>query len=476
MRRRLPFLLLALALAVTTPRSGAVAQGAAPAAGGLYARSYAVVVGIGRYPSPKWPDLRYARRDAAGMAALLRERGFEVIELTDAKATRQAILSTLEDYLAPRLGRDDRVLFFFSGHGHTRTLGGSDYGYIVPHDGGDSLASLISMEALRSLAAKMGAARHQLFIMDACFGGQFAPTKAAAPGVFRNHPNYIREVTRRIARQYLTAGGKNQQVLDGGPEGYSYFTGYLVRALRDGLGDLDGDGYITMAELSTFLVPRATNAFQTPGAGTLPGHELGEFVFLAPAALRSAARPRPPGDDTAGLGIKGVDREVVFWRSVRDSGDAADFAAYLRAFPDGAYAAEARRRRAALGAAPATPPRAGETAPPATAPGAATRSAALAPAPPDTGRRIDRVFADSPGEVRNALASFLRNRHSIPDAAFGVDTIWSHRVVGTEPRGQVVEIRYEVQLDRRDRDVRDDRFVLQVENGTVRVVDQLTPW
>lgn len=77
-----------------------------------YAKSYAVVVGIGRYPSSKWSDLGYARKDAEGMAEILRKQGFDVTTLYDRQATRQAVISVFEDYLAPRLKKNDRVLVF----------------------------------------------------------------------------------------------------------------------------------------------------------------------------------------------------------------------------------------------------------------------------------------------------------------------------------------------------------------------------
>lgn len=260
---------------------------AAPTVGDFYANSYAVVIGVSRYPSPTWPDLDFARKDAEGMARYLRGQGFEVVELYDEKATRAAIVGAMEDNLAARLQPGDRTLVFFSGHGETKTYGGVDYGYIVPYDGSESAATLISMDQLRALAEKMGAAKHQLFIMDACYGGQFAQ-KASVAGISPRHPDFIREVARRPARQFITAGGKDQQVLAGGPKGYSYFTGFLLEALDEGLGDLNGDGYVTWSELAAYLVPRATNAYQTPGFGTMPGHGLGEFLFQAPGGAVEA--------------------------------------------------------------------------------------------------------------------------------------------------------------------------------------------
>lgn len=255
----------------------------------LFAKSYAVVIGIGDYPAESGFDkLTYPRKDAGGMAAFLRDQGFEITGLFDRDATRRAILATLEDDIALRLRPDDRILIFYSGHGQTRIIGEREYGYIIPYDASPRSSSWIGMEVLRNLSEKMGRARHQLFIMDACYGGQIG-VKASGPGVALDHPQYVRAVAARPARQFLTAGGANQQVLDGGPDGYSYFTGYLLEALELGHADLNGDSYITANEIGAYITPRASTWNQTPASGVLPGHGQGEFLFRVPGRRIASA-------------------------------------------------------------------------------------------------------------------------------------------------------------------------------------------
>ena len=279
-----------LSVAVLALAPVLLSAGAAGAQERLFDKSYALVIGIGNYPERSGFDkLTYPRKDAGGMAAFLRAQGFEVTELFDDNASRRAILATLEDDIAPRLRRDDRVLIFYSGHGQTRIIGDKEYGYIIPYDADNQSSSWIGMEVLRSLSDKMGRARHQLFIMDACYGGQIG-VKASGPGVALDHPQYVRTVSERPARQFLTAGGADQQVLDGGPDGYSYFTGYLLEALELGYADLNGDSYITASELGAYITPRASTWNQTPAAGVLPGHGQGEFLFRVPGR-RIASEP-----------------------------------------------------------------------------------------------------------------------------------------------------------------------------------------
>ncbi len=243
-----------------------------------YGESYALVVGIDRYPSSQWTNLGYAVKDARGVTDLLEGQGFQVTTLFNKEATREAILTEL-GRIARTVEKDDRVLFFFAGHGYTEELGGKDWGYIVPYDGKSNSESYLSLNTLQVQSERMGTAKAQLFIMDACFGGLLGVKGGEIPV---DLPNYLAEVTRRRSRQILTAGGRDEQVVDGGFEGHSVFTGHLIQSVQDGLADLNGDGYITFAELTSYVVPAASNTYQTPAPGYLPGHSLGEFVFRSP--------------------------------------------------------------------------------------------------------------------------------------------------------------------------------------------------
>ena len=258
--------------------------------------SYAIVIGIDDYAHPtKYSHLNYAERDAKAMAALLQNQGFSVTPLYGINARKASIISAMEDDLARKVGVNDRVLVFFAGHGKTETLGGEKRGYIVPYDG-DASSSLISMEELRQQSSYMGNARHQLFILDSCFGGILAGARDSI--VDPKLPGYLKEVTDRTGRQVLTAGGEGQQVLDGGPKGHSIFMDALLEGLQDGLADWNGDGYITFHELVAYVTPRASNDFQTPDEGELPRHQGGEFLFKNPKGAGRAVTAIPVPIDT----------------------------------------------------------------------------------------------------------------------------------------------------------------------------------
>jgi peptidoglycan/xylan/chitin deacetylase (PgdA/CDA1 family)/uncharacterized caspase-like protein len=264
----------------------------------LYRDSWAVIIGVNDYQN--WPKLRYAVNDANGIEEVLVNRfGFQhdhIRKLLNGDATRQRIMQVLGDDLSDsrKVQREDRVFFFFAGHGATRTLDdGRQIGFIVPVDADQSnyYSTAISMTTLRE-AADLIPAKHVYFVMDSCYSG-LAMTRAA--GGFSKDRSYIEEVTRRTARQILTAGGAEQQVADDGPNGHSVFTWALLQGL-EGQADLDGNGVITASELGAYVSPIVSNfARQTPAVGNMLGSEGGEFIFeLQPQPMSSASKQLDP--------------------------------------------------------------------------------------------------------------------------------------------------------------------------------------
>jgi Flp pilus assembly protein TadD len=121
-------------------------------------------------------------------------------------------------------------------------------------------------------------AKHLFFVMDACYGG-LALTRGGGAAATGDRSKYFFEVTRRGARQVLTAGGADEPVADNGPGGHSIFTWTLLQGLR-GKADLDNDGVVTATELGAYVGPAVSAlSHQTPAFGHLVGSEGGEFVF-----------------------------------------------------------------------------------------------------------------------------------------------------------------------------------------------------
>jgi len=245
-------------------------------------KSFALVIGIDEYPNPDWDNLEYAVKDASAMADLLNGQGFIVKTLYDEQATRENIVGYLESHLAKVAGPNDRFIFFFAGHGHTEFFsGGNERGYLVPYDGKAQSATYLSMATIRDISDILNTVRHQLYIMDCCYGGRLG-SRGKDGYLDSRMPDYLEEISKRKARQILTAGGATQRVQDAGPQGHSIFTGELLKALRDGLADTNGDGFITFYELAIYIQRAASRQNQTPGVDFLDGHAQGEFTFRNP--------------------------------------------------------------------------------------------------------------------------------------------------------------------------------------------------
>jgi peptidoglycan/xylan/chitin deacetylase (PgdA/CDA1 family)/uncharacterized caspase-like protein len=249
----------------------------APASAGLYRESWAVVVGIDQYRH--WPTLSYAVNDARAIReVLIRRYRFKpehVTLLLDGEATRDRILAAIGDRLADpaRVHKDDRVFVFFAGHGATRRLpSGRAIGYLVPveADAENYQSQAISMTNFQDVSDAVPA-RHLFLVTDACYSG-LALTRGGPA-------QYSKELTSRVARQVLTAGGADETVADNGPNGHSIFTWTLLQGL-EGRADLNGDTVITASELAAYVAPLVSSVSrQTPAFGNLPGSEGGEFLF-----------------------------------------------------------------------------------------------------------------------------------------------------------------------------------------------------
>lgn len=282
-----------------TVAKGAKAPAAPVLTAGSYSDSWAIVIGIDDYA--KWPKLQYAVRDARAVReTLIQKFGFvtdHVVALENGEATRARILAAFHDKLAHSgMKKNDRLFVFFAGHGATRHLSsGRDLGYVIPVDSDPNqiATDAIPMSELQNIAESV-TAKHAFFVMDACYSG-LGLTRGAGSS------NFLRDNNKRIGRQMLTAGGADQLVADGGPNGHSVFTWTLLQGLN-GKGDLNGDGIITATELAAYVAPAVSSvSSQTPAFGSLPGSEGGDFVFELPVETEflSAQSSQLPNDAIA---------------------------------------------------------------------------------------------------------------------------------------------------------------------------------
>jgi len=245
-----------------------------------YSNSRALVIGINQYKSV--PPLSYAVSDAEAIRDLLvHDLKFpeeNVLYLTDADATKQAILRSFLSFSSESIDLDERVVIFFAGHGHTKRGIRGEVGYLVPHDGDPQDPSTMIRWDELTRNSELVRAKHLLFIMDACYGG-LALTRSLGPGSVR----FVKDMLRRFSRQVLTAGKADEVVADsGGPiAGHSVFTGHLIQGLRGAAAT--EQGVLTANGLMAYVhskVAHDNNSNQTPHYGYFDGD--GDFILSAP--------------------------------------------------------------------------------------------------------------------------------------------------------------------------------------------------
>jgi formylglycine-generating enzyme required for sulfatase activity len=247
----------------------------------LYRKSVAVIIGIDQYANlPADKQLTYAVKDAKGVADVLkRQYKFDqIITLYNKDATRKRITKLLLVELPKQLGKEDALFIFWAGHGNQLSYHEGDIGYLIPYDGDPyDLTTDITMVEIRDTISKVIPAKHIFYVMDACYSGLLADTRSV-DRASRRDLAYLQDITKERVRQVLTAGGKNQEVLDGGANGHSVFTGRLIELLEK-----TGD-FITANEIQAIIKEkvngdaRARNHPQTPAFGTFYGS--GDFVFI----------------------------------------------------------------------------------------------------------------------------------------------------------------------------------------------------
>ena len=244
-----------------------------------YAGSFAIVIGINAYTHAN--PLNFAVNDARALAKCLRDRfsfpDENIYLLLDEEATRQRILQSYLS-LVNCVTENDRIVFFFAGHGTTRLGAMREIGYLVPVDGDQNdLSTLIRWDDL-TRNADLIPAKHLVFFMDACYGG-LAITRTLSPGSAR----FLHEMLRRRARQVLTAGKADEVVSDGdGPRPkHSIFTGHLLDAL-EGAAATEA-GILSANAVMAYVYQRVgtqDGSIQTPHYGHIEGD--GDFIFLYP--------------------------------------------------------------------------------------------------------------------------------------------------------------------------------------------------
>jgi hypothetical protein len=238
-------------------------------AGAPQPNAYAVVIGVEKY-SNGLPVPTGARADAEHFAELA-EKSLGVpadhVHLRlDEQATKGSILREVawaRDATPP----GGRIYFYFSGHGAPDAAAGTPY--LVPVDGDPKfLAQTALPEAELLSELRKSKAKEVLAVLDSCFsgaGGRSVLPPGARPLV------HVKEtaVTGQIAVFTASSGSEISGPAADGSGGL--FTKFVLQGLGTGAADMDGDGQVTLPELSEWVRPRVLRAARQDSRDQTPG-------------------------------------------------------------------------------------------------------------------------------------------------------------------------------------------------------------
>jgi very-short-patch-repair endonuclease len=271
---------------------------------------YVAVIGIDQYRDHEWPRLHNAVSDARGALNAFVKLGFKqaVEPLLDEAATYAALHSLVTEDLS-RLGKDDSLVLFFAGHGHTDTRDYSDgeilrRGYILPCDAvrGRS-GTWLNVETWLTEIVQLRP-RHILVILDACHSGVALTSIIRTRDGDMPSSEPLESLRARQSRRIITSALGDQRAMDSGPRlGHSLFTGYLIEALTGRLAAETMRPLITGTELGHYVrqwVCEHPRSQQTPDFGALPHDNRGELILRLPGfEPERRSRKKPPGGGRA---------------------------------------------------------------------------------------------------------------------------------------------------------------------------------
>ncbi|QSJ16608.1 caspase family protein [Nostoc sp. UHCC 0702] len=298
-----------------------------------FSRNLAFVIGINNY-GKGIPSLQNAVNDAKKLVEVLRQQHeYHIWVCLDELATLKNLHELLNKTLPGQVQPDDRLLFYFAGHGIA--LNGEDgpEGYLIPQDAkSEDVQTYLPMTQLQAALEKLPC-RHFLGILDCCFAGAFrwSSTRdfSTVPEVIyqERYDRFIQDP----AWQIITSAAYDQKALDAfainterGRGTHSPFAAALLEALAGNAdvypaashGQPAGDGVITATELYLYLRDRVEPATvgnrqrQTPGIWPLKKHDKGEYIFLTPGHILNLP-PAPPLDASQNpyRGLKSFEEE-----------------------------------------------------------------------------------------------------------------------------------------------------------------------
>ncbi|MFE9922809.1 caspase family protein [Streptomyces sp. NPDC005774] len=213
-------------------------------------RRFALLIATGRYDNQALRQLRSPVRDAHGLAEVLEDPrigDFEVGRVVDGR--HHEVTQAIERFFLDRR-RDDVLLLHLSCHGVKNDNG--ELHFATTDTDHRLLASTSVPAAFLHTQMRQCRARSIVLLLDCCYSGAFLRGSKGDTVV------HLRDELAGHGRAVLTATNRTEYAWEGDrldelePQP-SRFTGAVIKGLRSGEADRDGDGVIGVHELYDYV-------------------------------------------------------------------------------------------------------------------------------------------------------------------------------------------------------------------------------
>lgn len=256
---------------------------------------WAVVIGISDFIDPAVPQLKFASKDARDFYDYLVDpmggkfKPDHVKLLLNSDATKINIMDALGDSFLPHgAAANDLVVIYLSTHGSPAGADMNGVNYVIANDTQvrKLFATGIEMKGfLRTLKERLHTDRIVL-ILDTCYSGAGASVSGGHKGLFRTNIN-PQSVAQTINSVVISSSAPDQKAWESDELRNSYFTRYLIDALKEGGGKELGKAFDGMRGKVQNAVLKDKGELQTPVmAGVFSGPTLS--IAVPPTVNREA--------------------------------------------------------------------------------------------------------------------------------------------------------------------------------------------
>ncbi|MBQ8958424.1 MAG: caspase family protein [Bacteroidales bacterium] len=251
MKKRLAFLLLMLVVGMTAE---------------AYNNTYALIIGVADYRNftPDDGDLNYTVNGAISFAAFLKSKkggsvpATNIVLLTEAQASKENIIAKGKALFA-KAKKDDRVIFYFSGHG--------DKGCFLPYDATTMGGNLLYFSEVKSIF-KAAKCNTKLLFADACFAGSMKKGLSSNNNLRKSLEKGHKDASNMNIAVMMSCQG-NETSMEMGSLQQGLFTYYLMEGLG-GAANRDGNRYVTIQELYYYVYHKVQDKAASRGHKQTP--------------------------------------------------------------------------------------------------------------------------------------------------------------------------------------------------------------